>query len=366
MSDNQKIDLYIEDGGNYLLIDPKTVASAVKDESINDSNVQEFIDNGATSWEEANSNKQYVSATLLKGFKEEIDETLSTYSSTKNLVYDGEIDTSDITDNFSSINLPIKKGTIYKITGDTISYRDRVYKSGDFIIFNRYIEKTETTWYENVNEYTDIILGYGNNGLGIKSVVANVFETKSDLDEVTDFEDFQDTTKTFIVIVANDERHNGLISYYKYCDNIDEYIGNNVEIVNSEEELSTIKVFNINPQYDYNLDLDNHIIILNEYIDNLQNLTIPEVSENENIFKTAKIVGNPNIYYKWNGNDWVYLGNSDSKWLYMFSHYEPIESEITNDENLLDNINDLRNDLINLIGRLNQLDQRVDVIENNN
>jgi len=322
MSDNQKIDLYIEDGGEYKLIEPKTVAEAVSIENeFTSNNVQEFIDNGAITWEEATGNKQYVSATLLKGFKEEIDETLNTYSSTKNLVYDGEINTSDIQNNFSTINLPIKKGSVYKIVGETISYKERVYKSGDFIIFNTYIEKTETTWYNNVNTYTDILLGYGNNGLGIKSVVANAFETYNDLNNVTDFEDYQDTTKKFIVIVANDEKHKGLLSYYQFCNNIDEYIGNNVEIISNEDELSSIKVFNITPNYDYNLDLDDHIIILNRYNDDLQDLPVPQYSNNEEIKKIAKITGDPNIYYKWNGSDWMYLGNSNSKWLYMFSHY---------------------------------------------
>ena len=43
MSENQLVDLYVEDGqGGYIGIDPRTIAFAVKDEK-NSSDVQEFI-----------------------------------------------------------------------------------------------------------------------------------------------------------------------------------------------------------------------------------------------------------------------------------------------------------------------------------
>ena len=46
MSENQLVDLFVEDGqGGYIGIDPRTIALAVKDEK-NSSDVQEFINIG--------------------------------------------------------------------------------------------------------------------------------------------------------------------------------------------------------------------------------------------------------------------------------------------------------------------------------
>lgn len=126
MSENQLVDLYVDIGdGVYKPIDPKTIALGVKDESKENSNVQEFINI--------------------------IDSTAVRY------LY--EWDATNQVD-FSSIILPVKKGYTYKIVGSETTFGNRTYKPNDFLIVNKNITSGMITESD-----IDVVQGYGNIGL---------------------------------------------------------------------------------------------------------------------------------------------------------------------------------------------------------
>lgn len=121
MSENQLVDLFVEDGqGGYIGIDPRTIALAVKDEK-NSSDVQEFINIG--------------------------------------LRFVGNWDCTNQID-FSRITKPRKKGDIFKVVGTETTINNITYKSGDYIIFNIDVLESEIIDTSKV----DILLGYGNEG----------------------------------------------------------------------------------------------------------------------------------------------------------------------------------------------------------
>lgn len=171
MSENQLADLYIEDGnGGFIGIDPRTIAIAVKDESKEDGNVQDFIN--------------------------ELDATSVRYLNEWNAT--NQVD-------FSSIRTPVKKGYTYKVIGTETSFGNRTYKPGDFLIINKNINHGVIS-----EQDVDVLLGYGNEGSKINRYVADVVENYTSLLE------YENPVIDSVIIVANDETHNNLLSYYDY------------------------------------------------------------------------------------------------------------------------------------------------------
>ena len=177
MSDNVPItELYVldEDGITYKRIDPSTVALAVEDET-SERTVQKFIDDGLKDWNEIKQGNEYVTASLLRETFDNIEDTLDVLD--KNSVR--YLDVWDATGqvDFSSIELPVKKGYSYKVIGEETSFGTRTYKPGDLIIFNRAIKKDEIVTEEDV----DLLLGFGNEGTKIYRYVADVVPTYENL-----------------------------------------------------------------------------------------------------------------------------------------------------------------------------------------
>ena len=372
MSDNPNYELYYEnDNGEKILFNPQTIANAVQDES-NNNTVQGFIDKPYLNDEENAEEKQYVSAFSFKEWKDdfvnEFTDGFDRILHYNNLIYCGEVDITPTEEepeipNFRGIELPVKKGSLYKIVCDnSVFYKDRVYNNGDYIFFNRYIDKQEHDWYESddINDIIEILKGYGNGDLGINSVVIKAFATKADMEEYTDLDDYVDKTKEFIVIVANDENHRNLISFYQYCENIEDLIPEDeIQIVSSEEEMYRIKVFKLTPDFNYTLNEEDYIIVLDEYIDDDVNVTVPTYEEVSDFKKYVKIEKEDhNVYYKWNGYEWVYIGDSNSHWMYLFSHEDDVK--------IKERMNELEYRLNTLMEYIDSMNERVRMIENRN
>ena len=180
------------------------------------------------------------------------------------------------------------------------------------------------------------------------------------MEEYTDLDDYIDKTKEFIVIVANDENHRNLISFYQYCENIEDLIPEDeIQIVSSEEEMYRIKVFKLTPDFNYTLNEEDYIIVLDEYIDDDVNVTVPIYEEVSDFKKYVKIEKEDhNVYYKWNGYEWVYIGDSNSHWMYLFSHEDDVK--------IKERINELEYRLNTLMEYIDSMNERVRMIENRN
>lgn len=360
MSNNPITELYVlgDDGETYEGINPSTIAEAVEDEA-NESNVQNFINNGISNWNQIQTGKEYVTSNL-------VYESFNTLNNKYNELngnavrYILEWDATN-QNNFSSIELPVKKGFTYKVIGSETTIGNRTFKPNDFIVINRDIEKTDVI---NNND-VDILLGYGNGGGGIITdrVVSDVFETKTSLDE------YQGGRSDCIVIVANDEKHQGLLSYYEY---ISEEIQYDRE-VNTYNDLLNIKTLVITPEFNYYEIVDSsnssiHYVTLSKYIDTLVNVPVPQLYYIDvgYIVKVVSDETNNNLttYYKWDGIKWIYVTDSDSNWKYLFSYFDYSKSEInTMISNLNYQINNINNSLNNIWNQINDLDRRVTELE---
>lgn len=275
MSENQLADLYVEDGtGGYIGIDPRTIAIAVKDESKDDKNVQDFIN--------------------------EIDSNAVRYLSEWNAT--GQ-------NNFNSIITPVRKGYTYKVVGTETTINNKTYKPGDFLIIN----KDVNSGYVTENDI-DVLLGYGNEGSKINRYVADVVENYAKLLQ------YPNPVINTVIIVANDENHNDLLSYYNYSENGEpsyEYI---VETYADLWNLLNIETPN------FENEINENIISLISYIGASNNVLPPEIvySSPYSIVKVNhdETHYNETTYYKWENNDWVYQSASGSGWIYMFSRHE--------------------------------------------
>ena len=275
MSENPISDLYVldEEGNEYKKIEPKTIALAVDDET-NNRNVQEFIDNGITKWDDIQGGKEYATASLIYESFDKVNDELEILDS-NSVRY---LDTWDATNqiDFSSIELPVKKGFSYKVIGEETSFGERTFKPGDLIIINRRIEKDDVI----NNEDVDLILGYGNEGTKIYRYVADILPHYSDL------ENYENPIEKSIIIIANDENHNNLLSFYEYIFGID---------------------------YDY-------VVTTYDELLNIEN-------SNYNIVKviTDETHDNETSYYKWSNQQWNYISEIGYNWIYMFSRQEITE-----------------------------------------
>lgn len=364
MRDDPITELYVlaDDGETFEGINPTTVAKAVEDEANNDT-VQKFIDNGITDWNQVQTGKEYVTSNL-------VYETFNTLENGFNQLnkdsfrYKAVWDATNQSD-FSNIDLPVKKGYSYKVIGNETTIGNRTFKPGDFIIINRDVEKTDII----NNEDVDLLLGYGNEGLGVNRVVSDVFETKATLDLYTD------GRKNSIVIVANDETHGNLLSFYEYDDEAISFD----KVVNSYNDLLNISTIDVIPQYLYNYTIDSnntYIITLNKYIDTLTEIPAPQIIYIESGY-IVKVLNdetkdNKTTFYKWDGISWIYVGDTSSNWKYLFSYKDYSRSDIDNMiSTIYTNLNNIRNDISymwfefdSIQNKLMELDNRVTDLEN--
>lgn len=366
MSDNLR--LYIKDNsGNPVEINPLTVANAVNISSnINTANVQSFIDNPYQGGENADT-YQYVSAEYFVNytntFTNEIKDEMDSLNKSNTLSYYEEIDISPKENNpnipnFGAFVLPVRKGSLFKIKcNPNVEYEGRMYKNDEYILFTKFIEKDQTDWYENdVNSYFDMLIG-GNSGLGISRVITDTFDTFQDLNDYyndeSKFNDFKESGKTFYVIIANDEKHDDKISFYKFINDITTIYPNPIE-VEDESDLYSLPVFSIIPEFQYTINEEENEIVLVKYIDNaadeITNITLSENAEYKN---TVVKVNSTSEYYKWNGSEWVYIGKIGNHWEYLFSHNN---SGSKNSSKTLSKINELESNISSLITRVNALE----------
>lgn len=310
MSDNVVpiTELYVldEDGITYKRIDPSTVALAVEDET-SKRTVQKFIDDGLKDWNEIKQGNEYVTASLLRETFDNIEDTLDVLD--KNSVR--YLDVWDATGqvDFSSIELPVKKGYSYKVIGEETSFGTRTYKPGDLIIFNRAIEKDEIVTEEDV----DLLLGFGNEGTKIYRYVADVVPTYENLLS------YENPVNESIIVVANDETHNNLLSFYEYTQGYD-------YVVDTYEDLLRINKNVYVPNYEFTINDSREIITLNRYIGDVVNVPEPYIvyASPYNIVKVIsdETHDNKTTFYKWENDTWVYLEHPEYTWIYMFSRKE--------------------------------------------
>lgn len=276
MSENQLVDLFVEDGqGGYIGIDPRTIALAVKDEK-NSSDVQQFINIGLRFVDNWNCTNQ-----------------------------------SD----FSRISKPRKKGDIFKVVGTETTINEVTYKPGDYIIFNIDVSENESIDTSKV----DILLGYGNEGSKIERFVIDSVPSYASLAS------YQNPKINSVMIVANDERHNNKMSFYQY---IEGQIVNYDYEVQTYAELLAIPMELDVPNFEY--QINNNTIQLTRYIGDSVNVIAPYIvyPENYHIVKvdTDETHSGETSYYEWNNNQWVYYEASEGEgWSYMFSRNEITE-----------------------------------------
>lgn len=359
MSDNPITELYVlgDDGETFEGINPSTVAKAVEDES-NESNVQRFIDNGITNWNQVETGKEYVTAKLIHDGFNSLENGIEKLESNA-LRYDDVWDATNKHD-FSTIKLPVRKGYTYKIVGYMTTINGIEFRPNDFMIINKDKNVGETINTSDI----DIILGYGNGGGGggpiTDRLVTDVFETRALLDE------YQGGRRNAIVIVANDETHNDLLSFYEFDDSPISFD----ETVNTYADLMNISTFKVVPEflYTYYVDGNNtYVITLNKYIDELTEVPAPQLLYIESGYVVRVLndetKNNNTTYYKWNGNNWEYLGNSTSNWKYLFSYKDYSRSDIDNMiSNIYQTINLIYSNIDNIYNRIQDLDNRVSAL----
>lgn len=273
MSENLPVDLYVEDGsGGYQGIDPRTIASLVKDKK-NNGDVQGFINIG--------------------------------------LRFIGDWNCTGQND-FSRISKPRKKGDIFKVIGTETTIDNITYKPNDYIIFN--IDVSENS--EITSSKLDILLGYGNEGTKIGRFVIDSVPTHADLNR------YENPKINSVIIVANDENHNNKMSFYQYI---------NGQIIDYDYEVETYDdLLAIPTELDvpnFNFQISNNTISLTDYIGNNVDVEAPYIvyPQNYNIVKvdSDRTHNNETTYYKWENNTWVYYEQpSGEGWSYMFSRNE--------------------------------------------
>lgn len=308
MSEYPITDLYIknEDGTEFEKIEPKTIAEAVDDET-SDRTVQKFIDDGLTDWAEIKGGKEYVTAALIRETFNDIENTVDILDK-NSLRYMNTWDATNQID-FSSIELPVKKGYTYKVIGEETEFGNRVYKPGDIIIINRDISKEETINTEDV----ELLIGYGNEGTKIYRYVADTVQTYDDL------LNYENPIENTVIIVANDETHNNNLSFYEYNKLISDYeVQTYADLLNLQMELDV-------PGYDFTLDEISQVITLNEYIGDLVDVNVPYIVPGHD-YQIVKVLSdethdNKITYYEYNreNKEWIYLNVSALSWSYMFS-----------------------------------------------
>ena len=357
MSNNPITELYVDNGNEFVAIDPKTVAKAVVDQT-NKSEVQKFIDGGIKGWDEVKTGNEFVAASFVHENFNNIENKYNELDSNSMRYIGNWVATEQI--DFSGIQLPVKRGYVYKIIGFKTTIDDRDFEPGNFIVIKRNVSKPGKIDSSDV----DIIGAGGGGGLGVDHVVLDAFETKAELNE------YEGGLPNCIVIVANDEDHHGYLSFYNY---LESEISFDKE-VNTYAELMALSTFEIIPAFEYNLDTTTNIITLNTYIDSLLEVPAPIVNYVEYGY-IVKVISDESrndltTYYKWNGQEWVYLGNSESKWFYMFSHIDPISLDEANA--LIDEITLFRNELKNYVtyndfnNEINRIDEEIAGISTDN
>ena len=357
MSNNPITELYVDNGNEFVAIDPKTVAKAVVDQT-NKSEVQKFIDGGIKGWDEVKTGNEFVAASFVHENFNNIENKYNELDSNSMRYIGNWVATEQI--DFSGIQLPVKRGYVYKIIGFKTTIDDRDFEPGNFIVIKRNVSKPGKIDSSDV----DIIGAGGGGGLGVDHVVLDAFETKAELNE------YEGGLPNCIVIVANDEDHHGYLSFYNYLEG---EISFDKE-VNTYAELMALSTFEIIPAFEYNLDTTTNIITLNTYIDSLLDVPAPRVNYVEYGYIVKVITDESRndltTYYKWNGQEWVYLGNSECKWFYMFSHIDPIGLDEANA--LIDEITSFRNELRNYVtyndfnNEINRIDEEIASISTDN
>ena len=317
MSENPITELYIlgNDGETFIPIDPKTIAVAVEDET-NEDSVQAFINNGITSWNQPHNDTNYVAPSLIREDLDNINRRIDEIKSNedKEIRYLDEWDCSGQTD-FSSIQLPVLKGSVFKIVGTTI-INERIFKSGDFIFINREVRKPDVINDADV----DIILGYGNEGTKISRYIADTVPTYADL------EAYEQPVINSIIIVANDETHNNLLSFYEYIEG--HYHPYDYEVATYADLLNIPTNLDV-PNYQFSINELTNVISLNRYIGDSVNVNVPYIVYPQH-YTYVKVNAdethdNETSYYKWENNTWNYIDLPDEGWSYMFSRKEIID-----------------------------------------
>ena len=101
-------------GNEFIAIDPKTVARAVEDQT-NESEVQKFIDGGIKGWDEVKTGNEFVAASFVHENFNNLENKYDILDS-NSMRFIGEWDATEQVD-FSGIELPVKRGYVYKIIG---------------------------------------------------------------------------------------------------------------------------------------------------------------------------------------------------------------------------------------------------------
>lgn len=314
MSENPITELYIlgNDGETFIPIDPKTIAVAVEDET-NEDSVQAFINNGITSWNQPHNDTNYVAPSLIREDLDNINRRIDEIKSNedKEIRYLDEWNCSGQTD-FSSIQLPVLKGSVFKIIGTT-TINGRIFKPGDFIFINREVRKPDIINDADV----DIILGYGNEGTKISRYIADTVPTYADL------EAYEQPVINSIIIVANDETHNNLLSFYEYTKG--QYHPYDYEVATYADLLNIPTNLDV-PNYQFSINEATSVISLNRYIGDSVNVNVPYIVYPQH-YTYVKVNAdethdNETSYYKWENNTWNYIDLPNEGWSYMFSRKE--------------------------------------------
>ena len=313
MSENPITKLYVlDDNGDFIQIEPSTIAGAVTDETNNDT-VQEFINDGVTDWEQGiKSDEQYPAARLVYETFDELNDKIEEWY--KNSVrYKGTWDCTEQTD-FLSIQLPVKMGYAYRVIGEETQIGDRKFQDGDLIIINRDIEKTE----EITNNDVILLLGYGNEQAKINRCVIDTVPTYASLQTYNPGYEIQLNS---VIIVANDERHNDSLSFYEYIEGYDYDIS-----FDTYAEMIAYQGMPYVEGYEQTRDDVNHIITLDKYIGTLVDVSMPVVTYPAITISVARVVHDENYdgrttYYDYNPETgtWTLKTSVENNWVYMFS-----------------------------------------------
>ena len=298
MVDNQKniTSLYVLNSDESITrINPETIAVAVTDEKIRDpqselmQTVQDFINNGLKGWDEEITDYQYATSIFVK---EELTNCvkymgewntddnkfilLSNEEDENELTNDDEInelETNEIVkSDFPQILLPIRKGYGYKVIGSGRVIDGEEYFEGDFIII------TEDVPAGGIIT-KDIVFHLKCSGKGNKKldkVVVDVVQTYQDLLDysTTEKPTINDIDTGSIIIVANDETHGKLLSFYECVEYYDLEFNTKADL---NEYLETAGELDVDG-YDFVVDETNHMITLNSYIGSNINVPAPQIT----------------------------------------------------------------------------------------